>query len=104
MNHITIGSDRIPRLGYGCMGLTQAYHPVDLDKARALLQRIADEGPVMLDTAATYSGGKNEILVGSVLKTSRSKVFLASTGSSGAVRRACPGWERKYSICFICTE
>jgi aryl-alcohol dehydrogenase-like predicted oxidoreductase len=42
------------------------------------LQRIADEGPVMLDTAATYSGGKNEILVGSVLKTSRSKVFLAS--------------------------
>ena len=78
MNHITIGSDRIPRLGYGCMGLTQAYHPVALDKARALLQRIADEGPVMLDTAATYSGGNNEILVGSVLKTSRSKVFLAS--------------------------
>jgi aryl-alcohol dehydrogenase-like predicted oxidoreductase len=32
----------------------------------------------MLDTAATYSGGNNEILVGSVLKTSRSKVFLAS--------------------------
>ena len=78
MNFITIGSDRIPRLGYGCMGLTQAYHPVDLDKARALLWRIADEGPVMLDTAATYSGGKNETLVGSVLKTSRSNVFLAS--------------------------
>ncbi|MEL0224029.1 MAG: aldo/keto reductase [Gammaproteobacteria bacterium] len=78
MNHITIGSDRIPRLGYGCMGLTQAYHPVALDKARALLRRIADEGPVMLDTAATYSGGKNETLVGSVLKTSRSNVFLAS--------------------------
>jgi aryl-alcohol dehydrogenase-like predicted oxidoreductase len=78
MNHITIGSDRIPRLGYGCMGLTQAYHPVALDKARALLKRIADEGPVMLDTAATYSGGKNETLVGSVLKTSRSDVFLAS--------------------------
>ena len=78
MNHITIGSDRIPRLGYGCMGLTQAYHSVALDKARALLQRIADEGLMMLDTAATYSGGKNEMLVGSVLKTSRSKVFLAS--------------------------
>jgi len=78
MNQITIGSDDIPRLGYGCMGLTQAYHPVSLDKARALLQRIADEGPVMLDTAATYSGGKNEILVGSILRASRSKVFLAS--------------------------
>jgi aryl-alcohol dehydrogenase-like predicted oxidoreductase len=78
MNFITIGSDRIPRLGYGCMGLTQAYHPVALDKARVLLQRIADEGTVMLDTAATYSGGKNEMLVGSVLKTSRSNVFLAS--------------------------
>ena len=32
----------------------------------------------MLDTAATYSGGKNEMLVGSVLKRSRDKVFLAS--------------------------
>ena len=78
MNHITIGSDLIPRLGYGCMGLTQAYHPVAMDKASALLQRIADEGPVMLDTAATYSGGKNELLVGSVLKRSRATVFLAS--------------------------
>ena len=78
MNQITIGSDRIPRLGYGCMGLTQAYQPVDLVKATALLRRIADEGSVMLDTAATYSGGKNEILVGSALKTSRSNVFLAS--------------------------
>ena len=78
MNHIIIGSDRIPRLGYGCMGLTQAYQPVAPDKARALLQRIVSEGNVMLDTAATYSGGKNEILVGTALKISRSNVFLAS--------------------------
>ncbi len=78
MNQITIGSDKVPRLGYGCMGLTQAYQPVQLDKAQALLRIIVDEGPVMLDTAATYSGGKNEILVGSVLKTSRDHVFLAS--------------------------
>ena len=48
------------------------------DKAKALLQKIAGEGPVMLDTAATYSGGKNEILVGSVIKTSQEQVFLAS--------------------------
>ena len=73
-----IGSDTVPRLGYGCMGLTQAYQPVWSDKAKALLQKIAGDGPVMLDTAATYSGGKNEILVGSVLKTSREQVFLAS--------------------------
>ena len=78
MDHITIGSDTVPRLGYGCMGLTQAYQPVSSDKAKALLQKIAGDGPVMLDTAATYSGGKNEILVGSVLKTSREQVFLAS--------------------------
>lgn len=78
MNHITIGSDTVPRLGYGCMGLTQAYQPVWPDKAKALLQKIAGEGPVMFDTAATYSGGKNEILVGSVLKISREQVFLAS--------------------------
>ena len=78
MNHIIIGSDRVPRLGYGCMGLTQAYQPVAPDKARALLQRIVSEGNVMLDTAATYSGGKNEILVGTALKISRSNVFLAS--------------------------
>ena len=78
MNQINIGSDRVPRLGYGCMGLTQAYQPVAPDKARALLQRIVSEGNVMLDTAATYSGGKNEILVGTALKISRSNVFLAS--------------------------
>ena len=78
MNHIMIGSDTVPRLGYGCMGLTQAYQPVGTDKAKALLQKIAGDGPVMLDTAATYSGGKNEILVGSVLKISRERVFLAS--------------------------
>ena len=78
MNHITIGSDTVPRLGYGCMGLTQAYQPVWPDKAKALLQIIANEGPVMFDTAATYSGGKNEILVASVLKTTRDQVFLAS--------------------------
>ena len=78
MNHITIGSDSVPRLGYGCMGLTQAYQPVAHEKAAGLLQSIADQGPVMLDTAATYSGGKNEMLVGSVLKRSRDKVFLAS--------------------------
>ena len=78
MDHITIGSDTVPRLGYGCMGLTQAYQPVGTDKAKALLQKIAGDGPVMLDTAATYSGGKNEILVGSVLKISRERVFLAS--------------------------
>ena len=78
MDHITIGSDTVPRLGYGCMGLTQAYQPVSSDKAKALLQKIAGDGPVMLDTAATYSGGKNEILVGSVLKTSREQVFPAS--------------------------
>ncbi len=78
MNHITIGSDTVPRLGYGCMGLTQAYQPVWPDKAKALLQIIANEGPVMFDTAATYSGGKNETLVASVLKTTRDQVFLAS--------------------------
>lgn len=78
MNQITIGSDTVPRLGYGCMGLTQAYQPVWPDKAKALLQIIANEGPVMFDTAATYSGGKNEILVASVLKTTRDQVFLAS--------------------------
>jgi len=60
------------------MGLTQAYQPVWPDKAKALLQIIANEGPVMFDTAATYSGGKNEILVASVLKTTRDQVFLAS--------------------------
>ena len=60
MNHITIGSDTVPRLGYGCMGLTQAYQPVWPDKAKALLQKIAGEGPVMLDNAP-QQGGRTEI-------------------------------------------
>ena len=76
--NISIGSDEIPRLGYGCMGLTQAYAPVEITKAKKLLQHIVGDGPVMLDTAATYSGGRNESLVGSVIKTKREHLFLAS--------------------------
>ena len=77
-SNIKIGDIEIPRLGLGCMGLTQAYTPVDHDKAKAFLDRVMTDGPVMLDTAATYSGGKNERLIGSVIKPFRSQVFLAS--------------------------
>ncbi len=78
MNSILIGNDSVPRLGYGCMGLTQAYRPVGLDKAKRLLKTIVQEGSIMLDTAAAYSGGKNELLVGSALKPNRDQIFLAS--------------------------
>lgn len=60
------------------MGLTQAYEPMEIKKAKKLLRHIVGEGPIMLDTAATQSGGTNELLLGSVIKTKRDHVFLAS--------------------------
>ena len=56
MNHITIGSDHPPARLWrmGLAGLPTCCPR----RAEALLQRIVSEGNVMLDTAATYSGGK----------------------------------------------
>ena len=61
------------------MNLSHAYGtPPSPEAAEALLLHAFDRGITHFDTAALYGFGKNETLVGRVLKPHRSKIFLAS--------------------------
>ena len=60
------------------MGMSHGYGtPDDLESAR-VLHRALDLGYTMLDTAALYGFGKNEILIGQTLKDRRQEYVLAS--------------------------
>jgi aryl-alcohol dehydrogenase-like predicted oxidoreductase len=74
-----IGSFDVSALGLGCMNLSHAYGtPPSEEAAAALLLRALDHGITHFDTAALYGFGKNETLLGKVLKPHRQKIFLAS--------------------------
>lgn len=68
------------------MNLSHAYGIAPSEKdSRALLEKALAEGINHFDTATLYGFGKNEALVGSVLKPYRNKIFLASKCGMGAV-------------------
>jgi len=57
----------VEALGLGCMGMSEFYGPSDEAECRRVLNRALDMG-LMLDTADCYAAGRNEELVGSVLR------------------------------------
>jgi aryl-alcohol dehydrogenase-like predicted oxidoreductase len=74
-----LGPFGVSCLGLGCMNLSHAYGtPPPAEAAGALLLRALDQGITHFDTAALYGFGKNETLLGKVLKPHRQKIFLAS--------------------------
>ena len=80
------------------MNLSHAYGtPPSADDAERLLLGALDHGVTLFDSAALYGFGANEKLVGSVLKTHRSKIVLASKGGmagelvDGLMRRVING-------------
>jgi hypothetical protein len=74
-----LGSHEVSAIGLGCMNLSHAYGtPPSDEAAAALLLRALDRGITHFDTAALYGFGKNETLLGKVLKPHRQKIFLAS--------------------------
>lgn len=105
MEQRRIGSFAASALGLGCMNLSHAYGtpPAEADAERLLL-RALDRGITHFDTAALYGFGRNETLVGRVLKPHRQKIFLASkcgmTGVSG--RRVIDG--RPETLRHTCEE
>ena len=66
-------------IGLGCMNLSHAYGapPAESD-ASQLLHKALDLGITHFDTAALYGFGRNEQLLGRVLKSKRQQLFLAS--------------------------
>ena len=80
----------VPALGLGCMGMSDFYGPRDAAESLATLNHALDRGVNHLDTADMYGFGENEELLGQLLKTRRSEVFLAT--KFGFIRdRANPG-------------
>lgn len=83
-----LGSFDVAEIGLGCMSLSHAYGvPPARDVAERVLLRAVDLGVSHFDTASLYGFGKNEELVGTVLKPHRARIHIASkcgmTGVNG---------------------
>lgn len=69
----------VSALGLGCMSMSHAYGtPNNDEESVKTLNRALDLGYTLLDTAALYGMGKNEILLGKALKNRRDEYILAS--------------------------
>lgn len=76
-----LGPYRVPPIGLGCMNLSHAYgHPPPFEEAERVLLRALDLGITHFDSAALYGFGRNETLVGKVLKPHRDEIVLVSKG------------------------
>ncbi|GAA1009868.1 aldo/keto reductase [Acrocarpospora pleiomorpha] len=78
-----IGTDRLPGIGLGCMGLSWAYADgIDTTEAdkHALLDHALDRGIRLLDTSDFYGPHTNERLLGQVLRRRRTEAFISTKG------------------------
>ena len=83
----TIGSFKVSAIGLGCMNLNHAYGvPPGKEEAERLLHTALDIGVTLFDTTALYGFGKNESLVGPVLKSHRQEITLCSKGGLADVQ------------------
>ncbi len=81
-----LGPFTVTAIGLGCMNLSHAYGaPPSAQQGEAVLRAALDAGVTLFDTAALYGFGKNEELVGRVLKGHRGEITLCSKGGLGGV-------------------
>jgi hypothetical protein len=79
MPHRLLSGRSVNALGFGAMCLSHAYGVIPTPQVgREVLAAALDLGAGHIDTAALYGFGRNETLVGEVLKGMRNRVFLAS--------------------------
>jgi len=75
----SLGPLSVSAIGLGCMNLSHAYGETPSEEAGiALLNRALDLGVTLLDTAALYGGGANEMLIGKAVMHRRREFTLAS--------------------------
>jgi aryl-alcohol dehydrogenase-like predicted oxidoreductase len=88
MKERNLGADKLTTsaIGFGGMGLSQAYGVADDDVSTAVIRDALDLGVTMIDTAMSYGGGHNERLIGRAIAGRRDEVVLAT--KLGIVRRA----------------
>lgn len=76
-----LGSETLLPIGLGCMNLSHAYGvPPSREQAKRVLLRAIDLGITHFDSAALYGFGRNEALVGPILKPYRDNIVLVSKG------------------------
>ena len=83
-----LGGLKTSALGFGCMGLSQGYGPVDDAESIAAIHAALDSGITMFDTAMSYGQGHNEELVGRAVASSgvpREQIQIAT--KFGIMRR-----------------
>jgi aryl-alcohol dehydrogenase-like predicted oxidoreductase len=99
MQNRKLGPSTVTAIGLGCMNLSHAYGtPPSGEQGEKVLHAALDAGVTLFDTAALYGFGKNETLVGRVLKPHRQNITLCSkggmagvTGDDGVTRRVIDG-------------
>lgn len=101
----TLGPFTVNAIGLGCMSMSHAYGTPDLPEAERTLRAALDIGYNFLDTAALYGFGKNEELLGRIMKNKRHDYVLASkcgiwtsaegkreiNGTPAKIREVCEG-------------
>jgi aryl-alcohol dehydrogenase-like predicted oxidoreductase len=80
MEHISLGTLDVSRLGLGCMGMSAVYAGAGSDDAESIrtIHRALDLGITLLDTAEVYGPYMNEELVGRAIADRRDEVVLAT--------------------------
>jgi len=80
MEHTTLGTLDVGRIGLGGMGMSAAYTGAGTDDAESIrtVHRALDLGVTLIDTAEIYGPYTNEELIGRAVKGRRDDVVLAT--------------------------
>lgn len=68
----------VSEIGFGCMGISDFYGPLEEDAGVAVIQQVIDLGVNFLDTADMYGPWVNERVVGKAIRDRRDEVVLAT--------------------------